>query len=114
MRTWLTTEPSAYLESSRVAASSTASLIAMPRLPGESGSRARMERPELVRSVGDGGTVAPHVSIRARRYGFCWYETLTMYTVHCRPNIWLASASAEPHCPAPVSVLSRVTFSFLL
>ena len=37
-----------------------------------------------------------------------------MYTLHCRPNIWQASESAEPHCPAPVSVLSRVTFSFLL
>ena len=32
-RTWLSTLPSAYLVSSRVAASSTASLIAMPRLP---------------------------------------------------------------------------------
>src|SRR6267142_1048956 len=38
MSTWLSTLPSEYLVSSRVAASSTASLIAMPRLPGEPGS----------------------------------------------------------------------------
>ena len=28
-------------------------------------------RPEFVRSVGEANTVAPHVSISARRYGFC-------------------------------------------
>ena len=38
-RTWLSTLPSAYAVSSRVAASSTASEMAMPRLPGESGCR---------------------------------------------------------------------------
>ena len=44
-RTWLSTEPSEYFVSSRVAASSTASLIAIPSEPGESGSEARTERP---------------------------------------------------------------------
>ena len=29
-----------------------------------------------------------------------------MNTSHSSPNIWQASASAEPHCPAPVSVES--------
>ena len=56
--------------SSRVAASSTASLIAMPRDPGVSGSAARMARPELVSRLGDGTTFAPQVSMSMRRYGF--------------------------------------------
>ena len=43
--TWLSTEPRAYLVSSRVAASSTASLMAMPSDPLESGVAARTERP---------------------------------------------------------------------
>ena len=50
----------------------------MPRLPGESGSSARMPRPALVRLVGEAWTVAPQVSIMARLYGFCSKETLTM------------------------------------
>src|SRR3989442_1318603 len=37
-----------------------------------------------------------------------------MYTLHCRPKKLHAIASAEPHWPAPVSVVSRATFSFLL
>lgn len=44
-RTWFSTEPKAYLVSSRVAASSTASLIAMPSDPEVFGSDARTERP---------------------------------------------------------------------
>jgi len=76
--TWLTTDPSEYFVSSWVAASSTASEIAMPRLPGESASSARMPRPAFVRLVGDAYTVAPQVSIIALRYGFCSYDTLTM------------------------------------
>ena len=44
-RTWLRTEPRLYFVSSRVAASSTASLIAMPRDPGLSGCSARTARP---------------------------------------------------------------------
>ena len=41
--TWLSTEPSAYFVSSRVAASSTASLMAMPSEPGLSGVPARTD-----------------------------------------------------------------------
>jgi hypothetical protein len=66
------------LVSSRIAASSTASLIAMPRLPGESGSCSRTFLPACVSGLGLGTTWAPKVSIRMRRYGFCWKETLTM------------------------------------
>ena len=74
----MSTLPSEYAVSSRCAASSTASEMAMPRLPGESGSAARIARPELVSSDGLATTLAPQVSIIERRYGFCWYETLTM------------------------------------
>jgi hypothetical protein len=42
----------------------------MPRLPGESGVASRMPRPELVSGEGLGTTLAPHVSIIIRRYGF--------------------------------------------
>src|SRR2546427_9147552 len=78
-RTWLTTEPSEYLASSCVVASSTASEIAMPRDPGESGSSFNMPRPALVRLGGGAYPVAPHGSTLARRYGFCSYDTLTMW-----------------------------------
>ena len=44
-RTWLRTEPRLYFVSSRVAASSTASLIAMPSEPGLSGCSASTARP---------------------------------------------------------------------
>ena len=44
-RTWPSTEPSEYFVSSRVAASSTASLIAIPSEPGLSGVSARTFRP---------------------------------------------------------------------
>ena len=68
--TWLSTLPSAYLVSALPPAASTASLIAMPRLPGESGSAARNSAPALVARDGLGCTVAPQVSIIVRRYGF--------------------------------------------
>ena len=50
----------------------------MPRLPGESGSASRIVRPAWVSSDGLATTLAPQVSIIERRYGFWWYETLTM------------------------------------
>ena len=78
MSTWLRTLPSEYAVSSRCAASSTASEMAMPRLPGESGSPSRIARPDFVSSEGLATTLAPQVSIIERRYGFCSYETLTM------------------------------------
>ena len=70
-RTWLSTLPSEYFVSSRPAASSIASLIAMPRLPVESGSLARTARPAFVWFDGEGMTVAPNDSMKLRRYGFC-------------------------------------------
>jgi len=68
--TWLSTLPSAYLVSALPPAASTASLIAMPRLPGESGSAARIFAPAVVARDGLACTVAPQVSIMVRRYGF--------------------------------------------
>ena len=52
------------------AATSTASLIAIPSDPGESGCSARMVRPAWVSSDGLGCTVPPKISIMTRRYGF--------------------------------------------
>ena len=49
------------------AATSTASLIAMPSDPVESGCSARIARPASVRSEGLGWTVPPKVSIIIRR-----------------------------------------------
>ena len=74
----MSTEPSAYFVSSRCAACSTASEIAIPRLPVESGCSARTARPEAVSSDGLGTQRAPNASMRARRYGFWSYETRTM------------------------------------
>ena len=76
--TWLSTEPSAYFVSSRVAASSTASEIAMPSEPLESGLSARMPRPAFVSGEGLGTTCAPQVSIMERRYGLESYDARTM------------------------------------
>ena len=80
----------------------------MPRLPGDSRSVASTCRPNSVRSDGEGTTEAPQVSMSARRYGFCWYDTLTMYTITSMSKKVPAKASADPHCPAPVSVVSRL------
>ena len=71
MQTWLSTEPSEYFVSSCVAASSTASEMAMPSDPFERESFARMLRPATVLSVGDENTFAPQACIIERRYGFC-------------------------------------------
>jgi hypothetical protein len=66
-----------------------------------------MHRPRRVRSEGEAITSAPHSCIMLLRYGFCAYETLTMYTVHFSPNMVQAIAIEEPHWPAPVSVAIR-------
>ena len=84
------------------------------RLPGESASRSSIARPAFVSGDGLGTTLAPHVSIIIRRYGFWSYETRTMYTLHSRPNRLHASAMDEPHWPAPVSVAMRVMPASLL
>ena len=57
--TWFSTLPRAYRADGSPAATSTASLIAMPRLPGESGSAASTALPDWVMSEGLGWTVAP-------------------------------------------------------
>jgi hypothetical protein len=58
-RTWLRTLPREYLASSFPTASSTASEMAMPRDPGESGCSSKIFRPACVRSVGLAWTSAP-------------------------------------------------------
>ena len=88
------------------AATSTASLIAIPSDPVESGCCARIVRPASVRSEGLGWTVPPKVSIMIRRYGFWSYDARTCQTSHSRSNWAHANASAVPHWPAPVSVVS--------
>ena len=67
MRTWLSTLPSAYLLSSRCTARSTASLMAMPRLPVLSGCSLRIARPDSVSLLGLAIQLAPKVSMKVRR-----------------------------------------------
>ena len=81
--------------------------MAMPRLPGESGSSASTLAPEVVSRDGLACTVAPQVSMSVRRYGFWSYEARTIQTSQSRPNCAHEKASALPHCPAPVSVVIR-------
>ena len=64
--------------SSRCAASSTASEIAMPRLPGESGVSSSTAFPDCVSSDGLATISAPQAWISERRKGFWSYEILTM------------------------------------
>ena len=80
----------------------------MPSEPGESGSAART-RPARPRSAsdGDGWITPPNVSIMILRYGFWSYDARTCQTSQSRPNCAQANASAVPHWPAPVSVVSR-------
>src|SRR4028118_1788480 len=68
-RTWLSTLPREYLASSFLAASSTASEMAMPKEPGESGCSARMSRPAWGRAGGRARAPAPSGSVEARRRG---------------------------------------------
>ena len=79
-RTWLSTLPRQYLVSPLVAATSTASEMAIPRLPGLLGSAARSFLPASVTSDGDGCTLAPHVSIISLLYGFWSYDARTCHT----------------------------------
>ena len=76
--TWFSTLPSAYLVSSWVAASSTASLIAMPRLPVVSGSRSRIVPAGVGLGEGLATQVAPQTCISDLRYGFASNEARTM------------------------------------
>ncbi|OAP25128.1 hypothetical protein A4R44_04199 [Amycolatopsis sp. M39] len=67
-----------------------------------------------MRSDGLGYTCAPKVSIISLRYGFWSYDARTCQTSQDNPNVARANAGALPHCPAPVSVVSRVTPSAAL
>ena len=80
----------------------------------ESGSPARIFRPAAVRSDGLGCTVAPNTCIIIRRYGFWSYDARTCQTSHSSPYCAQANASAVPHWPAPVSVVSFRTPDFAL
>ena len=91
-----------------MAACSTASLMAMPSEPEESGCSARMARPALVSSDGLATQLPPQVSIIRRRYGLLSYDTRTMNTLHSMSNRLQANDSDEPHWPAPVSVVRRL------
>ncbi len=71
MSTLFSTLPRLYLVSSSLRHCSTASLMAMPRLPVQSGSSASILLPTSVRSVGLGYTSAPNSLIITFRYGFC-------------------------------------------
>ena len=97
-----------------VAATSTASLMAIPSEPGDSGSCSRIRFPDWVVGEGEGRTSAPKVSMNTLRYGFWLYEALTMNTRQSRPKNCAASDSADPHWPAPVSVAIRRTPASLL
>jgi hypothetical protein len=65
--TWLSTLPSEYLVSSFFRATSQASEMAMPNEPLQSGSWARMARPDSVSSLGLAGTLAPNMRMIERR-----------------------------------------------
>ncbi len=65
--TWFRTLPSAYLVCGSLAAISTASEMAMPSEPLESGCSARIARPTSVSMLGLAVTDAPKTSINARR-----------------------------------------------
>ena len=67
MRTKSTTLPSEYLVFSSLIAASTASLMAMPSDPAESGSLASIAFPASVSSLGLGVTSAPQTCIMERR-----------------------------------------------
>ena len=72
-----------------------------------SGIRARMSRPAWVSVDGLAMQSAPQAAIISFRNGF-WSKLIrTMKTLHSSPSSEQANASALPHCPAPVSVVSR-------
>ena len=113
-RTWFRTEPSAYLIFESLAHLSTASEIAIPRLPVEFGFSCNIFLPISVSFEGLAIQRAPKASIIAFLYGFCIKLTLTINTSKSIPNFEQANAKEEPHCPAPVSVVILSIPSFLL
>ena len=89
------------------AATSTASLMAIPSEPGLSGSASTTARPAAVRVLGERWTCPPKASIMRRRYGFWSKLAPTCQISHSRPKSAQAKARAVPHWPAPVSVVRR-------
>ena len=83
--------------------------MAIPSDPGWSGSSASNDRPNSVNGDGLECSVAPQISIIVLRYGFCRYDAATCQISHSMPYCAVANASAVPHWPAPVSVVSFVT-----
>src|SRR4051812_27747186 len=75
-------------------------------MPSDPVGCSRLPRPDSVRSLGERCTVAPHVCIIDRRYGFWSKLEPTIQTSHSSPNSVHAKANDDPHCPAPVSVAS--------
>ena len=73
-----------------------------------------MSLPYFVWLLGLAYTCAPKFSMIMRRYGFWKYDTLTMYTSSAIWKKLQAMASAEPHWPAPVSVVSAFVPASLL
>ena len=65
-KTWFKTLPKAYFVSSRWAAISTASEIAIPKLPVLSGLLANIALPDSVSLLGLATHLAPKLSINAR------------------------------------------------
>ena len=65
--TWLSTEPSVYLQLGVVVASSTASEMAVPSEPGWRGSRVMMSLPARVDIEGEPVTAAPKVRMMLER-----------------------------------------------
>ena len=65
--TWLSTEPSVYLQLGVVVASSTASEMAVPSEPVWLGSRVRMSLPARVDIEGEPSTTAPKVRMMLLR-----------------------------------------------
>ena len=110
----MSTLPSEYLVSSRLAASSTASLMAMPRLPGELGSWARMALPASVWLLGLGDDFAAPGVHQHAAVGLLVIADLDHVNLAFHPEQVAAKGKALPHWPAPVSVVRRLTPSFLL
>ena len=99
-KSWFNTDPRVYFvfPVGSATAASTASEIAIPRLPGVSGSAASTARPAAVCVLGLEMQVPPQVFISILRNGFCSKLTRTIKTLHSMPPIRAqAKDRALPH-----------------
>src|SRR5512146_2773138 len=88
--------------------------MAMPSEPGVLGISARIFLPAFVSLLGLATQFAPQTCIISFLKGF-WSKLIrTMKTLHSRPMSLHAKARAEPHWPAPVSVVRRLIPNCLL